>query len=89
MKSTKPYRNKKINTKTNTNSLIVHQYVAALDISMQEVLPVAVGQPVEQLAHDGRVVRLREVHHLGLQQTHQIVVHVLEHEVEGAFVLGN
>lgn len=49
---------------------------------MQEVLAVAVGQPVQQLPHDGRVVRLREVHHLGLQQTHQIVVHVLKHQVE-------
>lgn len=67
--------------------LIVHEDIAALDVPVQEVLLVAVVEPIQQLLHDAGIVRLVEVHHLGLQQPHQVVVHVLKHQVEGAFIL--
>jgi hypothetical protein len=67
--------------------LVIHKNVTAFDISVQEVLSVTVGEAVEQLPHDGRVVRLREVHHLRFQQPHQIMVHVLEYQVERTLIL--
>lgn len=54
---------------------------------MQEVLLVAVIQTVQQLSHDAGVVQFVKVHHSGLQQPHQIVIHVLEDQVEGSLVL--
>ena len=49
---------------------------------MQEVLHVTVVEPIEQLLHEGGDVILTEMTHAGLQQTHQIMVHVLKHQVE-------
>lgn len=54
---------------------------------MEEVLLVAVVQSVEQLPHDAGIVLLVKVHHAGLEQSHQIVIHVLEHQIERALVL--
>ena len=63
-------------------SLVVEQYVGALDVAMQEVALMAVVESVKQLLHERRDARLVEVHQSRLQQTHQVVVHVLEHQVE-------
>ena len=63
-------------------SLVVEQYVGALDVAMQKVALMAVVESVKQLLHERRDARLVEVHQSRLQQTHQVVVHVLEHQVE-------
>ena len=55
---------------------------------MEEVLPVAVVEALQQLPHDAGVGGLVKLDHTRLQQTHQVVVHVLEHQVERALVLG-
>ena len=70
-----------------TSSLVVHENVAALDVPVEEVLPVTIVQALHQLLHDGGVVSLGELHHAGLQEPHQVVVQVLKHQVEGALVL--
>jgi hypothetical protein len=69
------------------DSPVVHQDVAALDVPVQEILLVTIIQPVQELFHDARVVHLVEIHHSGLQQSHQVVVHVLEHQIERSLVL--
>ncbi len=67
-------------------ALVVHENVGALDVPVEEVVAVAVAETVEQLPHDVTDVRLAEVHQAAFQQAHQVVVHVLEDEVEGALV---
>ena len=49
---------------------------------MQEVLGVAVVQPLHQLPSHALDVHLRELAHAGVEQPHQVVVAVLEHQVE-------
>ncbi len=49
---------------------------------MKEVLLVAVIQSFQQLPHERLDVALVEVHKTRLQQAHQIVVHVLKHQVK-------
>lgn len=65
-------------------SPVVEQDVGALDVPVQEVLLVAVVQALQQLPHERADVVLVEVDQAGLQQAHQVVVHVLEDQVEGA-----
>ena len=50
---------------------------------MQEVLLVAVVQPLQQLPHERLDVVLVKVDQAGLQQPHQVMVHVLKHQIEG------
>lgn len=38
--------------------LVIHQNVAALDVTMEEVLLVAIVESIEELAHDGGIVLL-------------------------------
>ena len=64
-------------------ALIVEQYVGALDVAVQEVALVTVVESVEQLLHERRDAGIVEVNQARLEQTHQVVVHVLEHQVEG------
>lgn len=66
------------------DSPVVEQDVGALDVSVQEVLLVAVVQTLQQLPHERPDVVLVEVDQAGLQEPHQVVVHVLKHQVEGA-----
>lgn len=54
---------------------------------MQEVLLVTIVEAVQQLSHDARVVHLVEFDHSRLEQAHEIVVHVLEDQIEGPFIL--
>ena len=70
------------------DSLVVEEDVGALDVSVQEVLLVAVVQPLQQLPHERLDVVLVEVDQAGLQQPHQVMVHVLKHQVERTCVLG-
>lgn len=49
---------------------------------MQKVVLVAVVQALHQLAHEAAHVLVGELHQAGLQQAHQVVVHVLEDQVE-------
>lgn len=49
---------------------------------MQEALLVAIVQPLQELPHEGLDVVLVEVDQARLQQPHQVMVHVLKHEVE-------
>ena len=55
---------------------------------MQEVLLVAVVQPLQQLPHERLDVVLVKVDQAGLQQPHQVMVHVLKHKVERTWVWG-
>lgn len=66
-------------------SPVVEQYIWAFDVSVQKVVLVAVVQALHQLAHKAANVLLRELDHARLQQTHQIVVHVLKHQVKCTF----
>ena len=54
---------------------------------MEEVSLVAVGQPLHDLPHDGGVEALGELDEARVEQTHQVVLHEVEHQVEGALVL--
>lgn len=45
---------------------------------MQEILFVAVIQPVQQLLHNAGVIEFIKINHSGFQQAHQIMVHVLK-----------
>ena len=49
---------------------------------MQKVLLVAVIQPFQQLSHERLDVALVEMDQAGLEQTHQVVVHVFKYEIE-------
>lgn len=52
---------------------------------MKKVLLVAVIEALQQLPHEGLYVVLVEMDQTGLQKTHQVVVHVLEHEVKSTW----
>lgn len=49
---------------------------------MQKVLLVAVIQPFQQLSHERLDVALIEMDQPGLEQTHQVVVHVFKYKIE-------
>jgi len=66
------------------DSLVIEQNIGALDVSVQEVLLVAVVEALQQLSHEGLDVALVEMDEAGLQQAHQVVVHVFEHKIESA-----
>lgn len=67
---------------TLARSPVVEKNVGALDVSVQKVLLVAVVQALQQLPHERPDVVLVEVDQAGLQQAHQVVVHVFKHQVE-------
>jgi hypothetical protein len=54
---------------------------------MQEVFLVAVLERAQQLLHDACDVNLLKLDLLILHEPHQIMLHVLKHEIEGAAVL--
>lgn len=49
---------------------------------MQKVLLVAVIETLQQLTHEGLDVALIEMHQTRLQQSHQVMVHVLKYQIE-------
>lgn len=67
--------------------LVIHKNIAALYVSMEEILLVAIVETIKQLSHDGSVVLLRKLHHPRLQQAHQVMVHVFKHQVERSLIL--
>lgn len=64
------------------DSPVVEEDVGALDVSVQKVLLVAVVQALQQLPHERPDVVLIEVDQAGLQQAHEVVVHVFEYQIE-------
>ena len=64
------------------SSPVVQQNVGAFDVSVQEVVLVAVVQALHQLPHEAADVLVGELDQAWLQQAHQVVVHVLEHQVK-------
>ena len=50
---------------------------------MQKVLLVAVVKAFHQLSHETAYMLLRELDQARLQKPHQVVVHVLKHQIEG------
>ena len=66
-------------------SLVVDEYVGALEVSMKEVPLVAVVQRLHELQREALDMLLRELDHPRLQQTNQVVVTVLEHQVERTY----
>jgi len=54
---------------------------------MQKILFVAVVETIQELLHNASVILLIEVDHAGLEQAHQVVIHVLKHKVEGSLIL--
>ena len=63
--------------------LVVEQDVGALDVAVEEVARVTEEQSFQQLLHERRNVALAQRHQTRLEQTHQVVVHVLKDQVEG------
>lgn len=61
---------------------VVEQDVGAFDVSVQEVVLMAVVQTLHQLPHEAADVLVGELDQARLQQAHQVVVHVLKHQVE-------
>ncbi len=68
-------------------SLIVDENVGALDVSMQKVFRVAIVEAVEELLHEAGNLLVVEIEQTRVEQTEQVVVHVLEYQVELATVL--
>lgn len=64
-------------------SPVVEQDVGAFDVSVQEVVLMAVVQTLHELAHEAADVLMGKLDQAGLQQSHQVVVHVLKHQVKG------
>ena len=62
---------------------IVQQNVRAFDVPVEKVLLVAVVKAFHQLSHETAYVLLGELDQARLQKTHQVVVHVLKHQIEG------
>ena len=62
--------------------LVVEQNIGALDVSVQEVLLVAVIETLQQLSHERLDVALVEMNQARLKQTHQVMVHVFENKIE-------
>lgn len=67
-------------------SLVVDEDVGALEVSVEEVLGVAVVKGLHELPGQALHMLLRELHQARLQKTHQIMVTVLKHQVEGTCV---
>lgn len=63
-------------------SPIVQQNIGAFDVTVQEIVLVAKVQSQKKLPHERRNVLFAERHQTGLQQSHQVMVHVLEHQVK-------
>lgn len=61
------------------DSLVVHENITAFDVSVEEILLVAVVEAIQELSHDGGIVLLRELYHPRLQEPHKVMVHVLKH----------
>lgn len=61
---------------------VVEKYVGAFDVSVQEVFLVAVVQTFHQLPHEAADVIMGELDQAGLQKAHQVMVHVLKHQVK-------
>ena len=55
---------------------------------MQKVLLVAIVKPFHQLSHETAYVFLGELNQAGLQKAHQVMVHVLKHQIEGTLTQG-
>ena len=64
------------------NWLVIEKNVGALDVSVKKVFLVTVVESIQQLLHERRDTIVVERHKTTLQQTHQVVVHVLEHQVK-------
>jgi len=58
---------------------IVEQNVRTFDVTMKEVSFVAESKAVNQLFHERRYMTLSERHKSRLEQSHQVMVHVLKH----------
>lgn len=67
-------------------SLVVDEDVGALEVTVEEVLGVAVVKGLHKLPGQALHMLLRELHQARLQKTHQIMVTVLKHQVEGTCV---
>lgn len=63
-------------------SLVIEQNIGALDVSVQEVLLVAVIKALQQLSHERLDVALVEMDQTRFEQTHQVVVHVFKYKIE-------
>ena len=63
-------------------TLVVDENVAALDVPVEEVPVVTVGQPLHDLAHDGAVELSGEGHQAGVQESHKIMFHEVKDEIK-------
>lgn len=61
---------------------VVEKYVRAFDVSVQEIVLMAVVQTFHQLAHEAADVLVGELDQARLQQAHQVMVHILKHQVK-------
>ena len=58
---------------------VVKKNIGALNVPVEKVFLMAVVQTSKELLHKGGNVFLTELHQARLQQTHQVMVHVLKH----------
>lgn len=65
--------------------LVIEQNIGAFDVSVQEILLVAVIKALQQLPHERLDVVLVEVDQARLEQSHQIVVHVFKNQIESTY----
>lgn len=65
--------------------LVIEQNIGAFDVSVQEILLVAVIKALQQLPHERLDVVLVEVDQARFEQSHQIVVHVFKNQIERTY----
>lgn len=65
-----------------SDSLVIKENVGALNVSVQKVLLVAVIKALQQLPHERLDVALVEMNQAGLEQTHQVMVHIFEYKIK-------
>lgn len=65
--------------------LVIEQNIGAFDVSVQEILLVAVIKALQQLPHERLDVVLVEVDQARLEQSHQIVVHIFKNQIERTY----
>jgi len=70
---------------TENHEPIVDEYVGALDVPVQEVILMTEAESFHELAHQWADMSRTKRYQTTLQQTHQIMIHVLKHQIERSY----
>ena len=63
-------------------ALVVDENVAALNVAVEEVPVMTVGQPLHDLLHDGAVQLRGKCDQAGIQESHKIMFHEVKDEIK-------